>query len=53
MIQKLAAEGLGTAMLLISVIGSGIMGAALSGGNDAIALHKLCKPRSNARPRIF
>ena len=36
--QKLIAEGVGTAMLLISVIGSGIMGAALSDGNDAIAL---------------
>ena len=38
MIQKLAAEGLGTAMLLISVIGSGIMGETLAGGNVAIAL---------------
>ncbi len=38
MIQKLAAEGLGTAMLLISVVGSGIMGETLSGGNVAIAL---------------
>ncbi|MEO0378800.1 MAG: aquaporin [Pseudomonadota bacterium] len=38
MLQKLIAEGVGTAMLLISVIGSGIMGAALSGGNEAIAL---------------
>lgn len=36
--QKLFAEGVGTAMLLISVIGSGIMGVALSDGNDAIAL---------------
>jgi glycerol uptake facilitator-like aquaporin len=38
MIRKLAAEGLGTALLLIGVVGSGIMGAALSDGNDAIAL---------------
>ena len=36
--QKLIAEGVGTAMLLISVIGSGIMGVALADGNDAIAL---------------
>jgi len=38
MYQKLAAEGLGTALLLIGVIGSGIMGEALAGGNVAIAL---------------
>ncbi|MGD1883114.1 MAG: aquaporin [Paracoccaceae bacterium] len=38
MIQKLVAEGLGTAMLLIAVIGSGIMGQTLSDGNTAIAL---------------
>ena len=36
--QQLIAEGVGTAMLLIGVIGSGIMGAALADGNDAIAL---------------
>lgn len=36
--QKLLAEGLGTAFLLIGVVGSGIMGAHLSGGNIAIAL---------------
>jgi glycerol uptake facilitator-like aquaporin len=34
----LVAEGLGTAMLLAVVIGSGIMGERLSGGNVAIAL---------------
>ena len=32
------AEALGTAFLLIGVVGSGIMGEALSGGNTAIAL---------------
>ena len=32
------AESLGSAFLLISVVGSGIMGAELSQGNDAIAL---------------
>lgn len=36
--QKLAAEALGTALLLAIVVGSGIMGAALSPGNDAVAL---------------
>ena len=38
MIQKLVAEGLGTGLLLVSVIGSGIMGDTLAGGNVAIAL---------------
>ena len=37
-LQKLAAEGLGTAMLLISVVGSGIMGESLANGNTALAL---------------
>ncbi len=37
-VQKLMAEGLGTALLLISVVGSGIMGEALADGNTAIAL---------------
>jgi glycerol uptake facilitator-like aquaporin len=36
--HRLAAEALGTALLLAIVIGSGIMGARLAGGNDAIAL---------------
>ncbi len=36
--QKLLAEGLGTAFLLIGVVGSGIMGAALADGNIAVAL---------------
>ena len=36
--KKLVSEGLGTALLLAVVIGSGIMGERLSGGNDAIAL---------------
>lgn len=38
MFQKLLAEGLGTAFLLIGVVGSGIMGEMLAGGNVAIAL---------------
>jgi glycerol uptake facilitator-like aquaporin len=36
--RRLAAEGIGTALLLAVVIGSGIMGERLSGGNVAIAL---------------
>ena len=36
--QKLFAEMVGTAFLLATVIGSGIMADNLSGGNDAIAL---------------
>src|SRR5262245_51504291 len=36
--QRLAAEFLGTAFLLSAVIGSGIMGERLAGGNVAIAL---------------
>lgn len=36
--QLLLAEGLGTAILLATVVGSGIMGAALADGNDAVAL---------------
>ncbi len=38
MLQKLLAEGVGTAFLLIGVVGSGIMGEMLAGGNLAIAL---------------
>ena len=36
--RRLAAEALGTALLLAAVVGSGIMGERLAGGNDAIAL---------------
>jgi len=36
--RRLVAEALGTALLLAVVVGSGIMGERLSGGNDAIAL---------------
>jgi glycerol uptake facilitator-like aquaporin len=36
--QRIGAEFLGTAFLLATVIGSGIMAAKLSGGNDALAL---------------
>ena len=36
--RRIASEFLGTALLLATVIGSGIMGAKLSGGNEALAL---------------
>jgi glycerol uptake facilitator-like aquaporin len=36
--RRLVAEGTGTALLLAAVVGSGIMGEQLSGGNQAIAL---------------
>ena len=36
--RKLLAEALGTLLLLATVVGSGIMGVALSQGNDGIAL---------------
>ncbi|HEY3950913.1 MIP/aquaporin family protein [Phenylobacterium sp.] len=36
--RRLAAEALGTALLLAVVVGSGIMGQRLSAGNDALAL---------------
>ena len=36
--RRLAAEALGTLLLVSTVVGSGIMGERLAGGNDAIAL---------------
>src|SRR5215207_1178565 len=36
--RRLTAEGLGTALLLAAVVGSGIMGERLAAGNVAIAL---------------
>jgi glycerol uptake facilitator-like aquaporin len=36
--RRAAAEGLGTALLLAAVVGSGVMGERLSGGNVAVAL---------------
>ncbi len=36
--RRLAGEAVGTALLLVAVVGSGIMGERLSGGNAAIAL---------------
>jgi glycerol uptake facilitator-like aquaporin len=37
-LKKLSAEFLGTAFLVVAVVGSGIMGERLAGGNVAIAL---------------
>jgi len=36
--RRITAEGVGTAFLLAAIVGSGIMGERLSGGNVAIAL---------------
>jgi glycerol uptake facilitator-like aquaporin len=36
--RRLVSEGVGTAMLLAAVVGSGIMGERLAGGNIAVAL---------------
>src|SRR3982750_2948620 len=36
--RRAVAEGVGTALLLATVVGSGIMGERLAGGNVAIAL---------------
>lgn len=36
--RRLAAEGLGTALLLATIVGSGIMAERLAGGNAALAL---------------
>ena len=36
--RRVVAEGLGTALLLAAVVGSGIMGERLAGGNVAVAL---------------
>jgi glycerol uptake facilitator-like aquaporin len=38
MTRRIAAEAIGTALLLAAVVGSGIMGERLAGGNVAIAL---------------
>jgi glycerol uptake facilitator-like aquaporin len=38
LLRRAVAEGIGTALLLAAVIGSGIMGDKLAGGNAAIAL---------------
>ena len=38
MVRRAATEALGTAFLLMAVVGSGIMGERLAGGNVAVAL---------------
>lgn len=47
-VQRLGAEFLGTAFLLATVIGSGVMGERLSGGNVAIALLGNTYPRARS-----
>src|ERR687893_2251448 len=37
-VRRVTAEGVGTCLLLAAVVGSGIMGERLAGGNVAIAL---------------
>ena len=49
--RKLLAEFLGTALLLACVVGSGIMGVNLAGGNDAIAL--LANAGATAGQEVF
>ena len=44
MTAKLLSEGLGTALLLIAVVGSGIMGEALASGNVAITCWRTPSP---------
>ena len=44
--RRLAAEGLGTALLLAAIVGSGIMAERLAGGNVALAL--LCNTMATA-----
>jgi glycerol uptake facilitator-like aquaporin len=36
--QRAVAEGIGTAILLAAIVGSGIMAERLAGGNEALAL---------------
>jgi glycerol uptake facilitator-like aquaporin len=38
LLRRLVAEGLGSALLLATIVGSGIMGEKLAGGNVAVAL---------------
>jgi len=38
LLRRCASEGVGTALLLAAIVGSGIMGERLSGGNVAVAL---------------
>ena len=36
--RRVVAEAIGTALLLVAIVGSGIMGERLDGGNIAVAL---------------
>ena len=48
--RRVVAEGIGTGLLVATVVGSGIMGERLSGGNTAIAGWR---PRGHARPKVL
>ena len=37
LVRRMTAEGVGTALLLATVVGSGIMAERLAGGNGAVA----------------
>ena len=49
--RRLAAEALGTLILVMAVVGSGIMAENLAGGNDAVAL--LCNTIATGFSDIF
>ncbi|MDQ3135670.1 MAG: aquaporin, partial [Acidobacteriota bacterium] len=38
LLRRCAAEAIGTCLLLVAIVGSGILGELLAGGNVAIAL---------------
>jgi hypothetical protein len=52
--RRLIAEGLGTALLLAAVVGSGVMAERLSGGNNGVALLRHCyRDRRGSVPADF
>ena len=50
--RRLAAEALGTTLLLATVIGSGVMGTRLAGGNVALAARLLGISRATMAYRL-
>ncbi len=51
--RRTIAEAVGTAMLLATVVGSGIMGERLAGGNVAVALLANTVATSSALVAVF
>ena len=49
--RRLVAEGVGTALLLATVVGSGIMAERLAGGNVALACSRTRSPPARAWSR--